>query len=51
MHPQQGHLRTLPLPATFVIDAGGVIRWVFADADYTRRAEPAEVLAALDRLA
>lgn len=46
-----GHSRTLPLPATFVIDAGGVIRWVFADADYTRRAEPAEVLAALDRLA
>ncbi len=45
-----GHPRTLPLPATFVIDAGGVIRWAFADSDYTRRAEPADVLAALDSL-
>ncbi|WP_405529878.1 AhpC/TSA family protein [Streptomyces canus] len=45
-----GHPRTLPLPATYVIDRNGVIRWAFADADYTKRAEPADILAALDAL-
>lgn len=45
-----GHPRTLPLPATYVIDRDGVIRWAFADTDYTRRAEPADILAALDAL-
>lgn len=37
----------LPLPATYVIDRGGTIRAVFADADYVKRMEPAEILAAL----
>lgn len=46
-----GHPRTLPLPATYVIDRDGVIRWVFVNADYTTRAEPADILAALDALA
>lgn len=45
-----GHPRTLPLPATYVIDREGVIRWAFVDTDYTKRAEPADVLAALDAL-
>ncbi|MET8025730.1 peroxiredoxin-like family protein [Streptomyces avermitilis] len=45
-----GHPRTLPLPATYVIDRDGVIRWAFVDADYTTRAEPADILAALDAL-
>ncbi|GAB2853403.1 peroxiredoxin-like family protein [Streptomyces deserti] len=45
-----GHARTLPLPATYVIDRAGVIRWAFVDTDYTRRAEPADVLTALDAL-
>ncbi|MET8544996.1 peroxiredoxin-like family protein [Kitasatospora sp. NPDC004799] len=45
-----GHARTLPVPATYVIDRDGVIRWAFVDTDYTRRAEPAEILAALDGL-
>ncbi|MFI9723075.1 peroxiredoxin-like family protein [Streptomyces sp. NPDC052396] len=45
-----GHARTLPLPATFVIDRTGVVRWAFVDTDYTVRAEPAEILAALDAL-
>ena len=42
-----GFDRTLPIPATFVIAADGTIAWSFTDADYTKRAEPAEVLAAL----
>lgn len=46
-----GHPRTLPLPATYVIDRTGVIRWAFVDTDYTTRAEPAEILAALDAMA
>ncbi|MBX9399221.1 AhpC/TSA family protein [Streptomyces sp. TRM72054] len=45
-----GHPRTLPLPATYVIDRDGVIRWAFVNADYTTRAEPADILAALDSL-
>jgi peroxiredoxin len=40
----------LPLPATYVIDRGGIIRAVFADADYVKRMEPAEILAALRTL-
>ncbi|MFF4359888.1 peroxiredoxin-like family protein [Streptomyces sp. NPDC001604] len=45
-----GHPRTLPLPATYVIDREGTIRWAFVDTDYTTRAEPADILAALDAL-
>ncbi len=42
--------RLLPIPATFVIGADGIITWSLANADYTRRAEPADILAALDAL-
>jgi peroxiredoxin len=45
-----GHPRTLPLPATYVIDRAGVIRWTYVATDYTTRAEPADILAALDLL-
>lgn len=41
----------LPMPATFVIDRTGLIRYAFVSADYTQRSEPAEVLAVLQRLA
>ena len=40
----------LPVPATFVIAADGTVAWRFADADYTKRAEPDEVIAALASL-
>lgn len=40
----------LPLPATYVIDTQGVVRYAFADADYTKRAEPSEALAAVKAL-
>jgi len=40
----------LPLAATYVIDTTGKIRYAFLDADYTKRAEPADVLAALEAL-
>ena len=40
----------LPLAATYVIDSRGTIRWAFLDADYRNRAEPTDVIAALERL-
>ena len=40
----------IPVPATYVIDSGGVICAGHVDKDYTRRMEPAEILAALSTL-
>lgn len=40
----------LPVPATYVIDRQGVIRAAFADTDYKKRMEPADILAALETL-
>ncbi len=40
----------LPLAATYVIDRDGVIRWAFLDADYRKRAEPADIIRALRSL-
>lgn len=40
----------LPAPATFVIDKEGVIRWAFADWDYRKRADPGEVIRAVQAL-
>ncbi len=40
----------LPLAATYVIDQEGQIRWAFLDADYRNRAEPRDVIAALEQL-
>ena len=40
----------LPIPATFLIDQMGVIRARHVDADFTRRAEPIDILAALKRV-
>lgn len=37
----------LPLPATYVIQADGTVTYAFVNADYTKRAEPADVLKAL----
>ncbi len=40
----------LPVPATYVIDKDGTIRWAHLNLDYRTRAEPSDVLAALDAL-
>jgi peroxiredoxin len=40
----------LPIPATYVIDSHGTIVLSFADADYTKRMEPAEAISALREL-
>jgi len=41
----------LPVPATFVIDRAGVVRAAHVSPDYRTRMDPAEVIAALKRLA
>lgn len=41
----------LPLTATYVVDKSGVIQYAFIDADYTKRAEPTEVVAAVKAVA
>lgn len=45
-----GHARSLPLPASYLITPDGTIRWAFVDTDYSKRAEPADILAELDEL-
>jgi peroxiredoxin len=44
------HTRSLPVPATFVIDRGGVIRAAFVSADWRVRPEPADIEAVLNSL-
>lgn len=34
----------LPIPATYVIDPQGIIRYAFIKVDYTQRAEPTEII-------
>lgn len=38
----------LPVPATYIVDQQGMIVFDFVNADYTRRAEPAAIVAKLD---
>lgn len=40
----------LPLPAVFVLDRAGFVRWRFLSVDFTEQAEPADILAALRAL-
>ena len=40
----------LPVPATFIVDRGGIVRKRHVTADYLRRMEPDEVVAALNAL-
>lgn len=41
----------LPIPATFVIAQDGTVVYVFKDKDYTKRADPEDIMAALEKLA
>ncbi len=47
---KEANRRELPLAATYVIGQDGTIAYAFSEADYTKRAEPTEILAALDEL-
>ncbi len=39
----------LPVPATYVVGSDGKIKFAFLDVDYTRRADPADILKALEK--
>jgi peroxiredoxin len=41
----------LPVPATYVAGSDGVICYAFAEPDWSRRAEPGEIVAAVERIA
>jgi peroxiredoxin len=47
-HGNEGWL--IPMPATFVVDRTGIIRYAFVNADFTKRAEPEEIIEVLQRL-
>ena len=40
----------LPMPATYVVNKEGKIVFSFVNADYTQRAEPADILAVLKNI-
>lgn len=40
----------VPLPATYVVDRAGRVEYAFVSADYTRRSDPDDVLAAVRKL-
>lgn len=42
-----GNGSVLPIPATFILNAQGEVIWRFVDVDYRTRAEPADIIAAL----
>ncbi|QDS94966.1 Putative peroxiredoxin bcp [Roseimaritima multifibrata] len=42
-----GNATVLPIPATFVISADGIVTWQYVNVDYRHRAEPDDVIAAL----
>lgn len=37
----------LPLPATYVLDGAGIVRWSFLDLDFRKRADPGEIITAV----
>ena len=39
----------LPVPATYVVGSDGKVKYAFLDVDYTRRADPADILKALEK--
>jgi peroxiredoxin len=41
----------VPLPATYVIDQSGIVRFAFVSADFTRRADPDDVIEAVQHAA
>lgn len=40
----------LPMPGTYVIDKDGTVQYAFVSADYTKRAEPDEVISKLEEI-
>lgn len=45
-----GNGSVLPIPATFVVSQSGVVTWRFVNVDYQQRAEPDDIIDALQEL-
>ena len=45
-----GNASILPIPATFVLDTDGIVRWSYVNVDYRTRSEPTDIIAALKNL-
>lgn len=45
-----GNASVLPIPATFVLDSDGVVKWRYVDVDYRTRSEPDDIIEALQKL-
>ena len=45
-----GNGSILPIPATFVLDCDGVVKWNYVNVDYRTRSEPNEIIEALKKL-
>ncbi|WP_044255024.1 peroxiredoxin-like family protein [Rhodopirellula sp. SWK7] len=45
-----GNGNVLPIPATFVLSNDGVVTWRYVNVDYRTRAEPDDIIAALQKL-
>ncbi|MBQ0788507.1 MAG: AhpC/TSA family protein [Oceanihabitans sp.] len=45
-----GNRNILPIPATFILDTNGVVKWSYVNVDYRTRSEPNEIIDALKRL-
>jgi len=43
-----GGIRPMPIPTTFLVDAGGILRWIDQSTDYQVRSDPARVLEAIE---
>lgn len=46
-----GNRNILPIPATFILDTNGVVKWSYVNVDYRTRSEPNEIIDALKKLA
>ena len=40
----------IPIPAAFVVDQSGIVRYAFVEPEFVRRAEPAEIIAVLRQI-
>jgi peroxiredoxin len=40
----------LPIPATYIVDTGGIVRVAHINADHTRRLDPEDIISALKAL-
>ena len=45
-----GNTNIMPIPATFVLNRDGAVKWRFVDVDYRTRSEPADIIEALQKL-